>query len=202
MRTSAHILLFGVACMATLGAPGAHAGFATVTCAANASQWFDAVGSYTSIYFNEFPHGTEITDQYAPLGAHFQSPLPVWIYDSHPPGSQDGMFLYGQTTVSLTFDTPMRAFAMFYPGITYVDFYAGDLLLHRWEQFVSGSPKFAGFLSDTGFDRVVFRAYDSAPWAPPGPVSIDSLYLATVPGPAGMRALALAGCLSLRRRGR
>lgn len=178
-----------------------HAGFATISGHANSGQWFNAVGSYTSILFNEFPHGTEITNQYAPLGAHFQSALQMWITYTPLQGSQDNMCFYSYTTMELTFDTPMHAFAMYFGSWPRAEFYSGDQLLHTWDQFVVPTPRFVGFTSDAGFDRIVFRSNNDAPWQPPGHIRIDDLYFSTVPGPAAVWALALSGRLVRRRRG-
>lgn len=188
-----------------LAAP-ALGGFSVVTGAANAGEWFGSAGAYTSISFSEFSEGTFINEQYSSLGIHFADPVGNLIFGPDPTLlPQDGWGLKGLLSIDMRFDTPMRGLAVYYPAVVKAQFYLGDQLVYSWLHYEhGGSNKFAGFMSDVSFDRVVFKnALNPPPWGDPYPLTLDNLYFTPVPAPgAAACLLGLAPIAGRRRRGR
>ncbi|MCA9285919.1 MAG: hypothetical protein KDA22_11920 [Phycisphaerales bacterium] len=199
-RTSrtAIVWLGAIACLAS----AVNAGF--VVYDEDDSGWFGAVQSYSTITFAEFPHNTQIDDEYASLGVLFTDTDGNWIIGTAPATyPQDGMGLNGNALVELTFDQPMWAFASYFPGGAFFDFFAADQLLHSSPLMGgSGVGFFAGFTTDVAFDRIQIHGLPPDPFGNPDKVFFDSFYFAAVPSPAGLAVLALPGLRGTRRRRR
>jgi len=181
----------------------ARAEFSVVSGSANANQWLQSVGTYTALTFTEFPDlpgSTRITEQYAPLGVHFVDTDGNWIArnDLYP---QDGSGLAGWVSVDLRFDSPMRAFAAYYPGYSAFSFYSGSqLIFSKTNLYTGGYNIFAGFTSNVSFDRVLLYGEPPNHYGEPDPVYYDNFYFSTVPAPSGALLLIAATFGAARRR--
>lgn len=187
--------------MIALGISGAaQAGFVDTFGAANADQWFGAAGGFATVAFTGFPESTQITEQYAALGIHFGIPAGSsgnGVQSSASMYPQDGWGLRGSRAIEMTFDSPMHAFAAYFPGDVRFEFYAGATLLYARTR-VGDINSFAGFTSTESFDRVVLRANEPTNFG----LAVDNVYFSTVPSPATLALAAVAGCVRGARRGR
>jgi hypothetical protein len=173
----------------------ASADFTVVLGAQNADQWFAGVGPYRTADFNGFPESTQITDQYSALGVQFSFPESAGngVQGNSFMYPQDGWGIVGVRQIILSFESPMRAFAAYYPGDARFAFYSGSSLLHATTLTSSSANNFAGFTSDASFDRVVLSANEPANMG----LFVDNVYFSVVPGPATLAVVcvgALAGC--------
>ena len=177
-----------------------HAAFVGVFGAANANQWFDAAVGFSTIAFTGLPEGTQVTEQYASQGIHFH--LPPWgtgnlVQASEVMYPQDGWGLLGAEVIKMTFDTPMSAFAAYFPGSAEFEFYSGATFLYS--RLRTGDiNNFAGFTSSQSFDRVMMRADEPVNFG----VFADNVYFSPVPAPSVLALAAVAGVSRRARRGR
>jgi|LauGreSBDMM110SN_4_FD.fasta_scaffold145205_1 hypothetical protein len=183
-----------------LGISGAaHAGFVGTFGAANADQWFGAADGYATVAFTGFQESTQITEQYAALGIHLRIPAGSSgnaVQSSAAMYPQDGWGLVGSRAIEMTFDSPMHAFAAYFPGDARFEFYAGSTLLYAQTR-VGDINSFAGFTSTESFDRVMLRANEPTNFG----LFVDNVYFSTVPSPAALALAAVAGCVrGVRRR--
>lgn len=175
----------------------AHAGITTY---GNGQRevWFEDVGDVggaeiTMIGFSEFPHGTSITDQYRDDGLVFdgnnftQGPS-CGIYP------QDCFGLRGLLDIAFEFDSPRNAIAVDYPGDVRFLLYFGSDFVGEHYFGTAESGNFAGVISATPFDSVVFNRFGV------DPVFVDDIHFAFIPSPGGMIPLLLF-CF-VRRHGR
>lgn len=176
----------------------AAAGFTAITGAQNAGAWFAAAPGYESVTFTGFAEGTQITSQYASQGIvlGFAGSAGNAIQNNDFMYAQDGWGIVGNGSITATFASPMRAFAMHYPGAARFRFYSGTTQLHFAEFLTSGAGNFVGFTSDVGFDRVVISAFEPQNFG----IFADNMYFSSVPAPAPVALLALATALASRRR--
>jgi hypothetical protein len=199
LRRAAALASMSVACITC----SSHAGF--VVYEGDGSAWFEAVPIHSTITFSEFPHNTKIDDEYASLGVMFTDTDGNWILGTGGPNSfiQDGMGLNGNALVELSFDGPMSAFAASFPGVAKFAFYSGQELLFTSSYFgLEPVGNFAGFATDTWFDRIQITGFPPDPFGNPDKVFFDSFHFASVPSPAGVVVLALAAACGGRRRRR
>jgi hypothetical protein len=169
----------------------AQAGFVGTYGAANADQWFGAAAGFATVAFTGFPEGTQITEQYAALGIHFSIPAGSGgnaVQASAVMYPQDGWGLAGSRAIEMTFDSPMHAFAAYFPGDARFEFYAGSTLLYAQTR-VGDINSFAGFTSTESFDRVLLRANEPTSFG----LFVDNLYFSAVPSPAVLALAAVAG---------
>ncbi len=169
--------------------------------AGDGSAWFQAVQSWTPLTFKGFAPGTQIVNQYAPLGVHFTDGEQNWVDDyttiNYP---QDGWGLRGGVLVEIAFDSPTLAFAAHYTGKMAFDFYSGETLLHHSPFVGSGGPNhFTGFTTDVQFDRVRMYGPPEPPPFPPIKVYVDNFYFSTVPAPGSAMVLIALALLRGRR---
>ena len=175
-----------------------HAAFVGVFGAANANQWFDAAVGFSTVAFTGLPEGTQVTEQYASQGIHFH--LPPWgtgnlVQASEVMYPQDGWGLLGAEVIKMTFDTPMSAFAAYFPGSAEFEFYSGATFLYS--RLRPGDiNSFAGFTSSQSFDRVMMRADVPVNFG----VFADNVYFSPVPAPSVLALAAVAGCMRGARR--
>ncbi len=191
---------------AIVSAEPALCGITVVTGAQSANQWFSGVSAYTSIAFTEFPASTLITEQYASLGVHFGGgPQGNEIMFSGGDSSffpQDNLGLLGASTVEMVFDTPMRAWGAYYPGLLRARLYTGTQLVHSWDPEVGGwVNNFIGFFGDISFDRVVLlQPFSEYPGPDNTRVAMDNMYFSTVPAPSAATCLMVFLAMHGRRR--
>jgi hypothetical protein len=109
--------------------------------------------------------------------------------------SLDGKGVNANGSIELLFDTGVNYLGASFPGALQFDLYSGTSFLGNTSQFAgSGTGFFAGFLSDSAFDRAVMTDWvDSLAF-------VDNLYVATtapVPEPSTILLLSigLAGVL-------
>ena len=181
-------------------AGAAHGGFVGIHGAANAGQWFVAADGFATVAFTGFAESTQVTEQYASLGIHFRIPAGSGgnaVQSSVSMYPQDGWGLVVSRAVELEFDSPMRAFAAYFPGDARFEFYAGSALLHAQTR-VGEINGFAGFTSTESFDRVILRANEPANFG----LFVDNVYFSAVPSPAAPAVAAVAGLMRGARRGR
>ena len=162
----------------------------------DAAAWQQAVGTYTTIGFNDFVQSTIVTEQYASLGVHFTDGTDV-AFAGPTVFPNDGWGLSGHLfqlpdEIRLTFDTPQRWIAVHFPGSVRLELYRNGLLMTDQLAFVSG---FGGVISSQAFDEVVI--WDRSD----GAVFIDDLHFG-VPAPGALGLLALAGVSGPGRRRR
>lgn len=196
MRTP--IVVIPALALASWISPPADAGFTNIVGAQNAGAWFAGSPGYQSVTFTGLAEGTQITDQYASQG------IVLGFAGSAGNGTQSNAFMYqedgwgivGNGSITATFASPMRAFAMHYPGAARFRFYSGATQLHFAEFLTSGAGNFVGFTSDVGFDRVVISAYEPQNFG----IFADNLYFSAVPSPAAAALLALGMSRAARRR--
>jgi hypothetical protein len=133
---------------------------ATVTIYSNKTNWENAAGAYSTIYFNELPANTWIDEQYAYLGVHFTDGSDQ-IYESDA-FVTDGFGLNGALDDStLEFDAPLTSIAMDFPGIARIQlFFEGKLMYTSPELGLPGIGNFRGLISTEAFDSV--KLYDPA----------------------------------------
>lgn len=156
--------------------------------------WEELVGEFTTITFEELPQFTIVNDQYEDLGITFGGDINSVIFGSSYPN--DGVGLDGNTQVRLTFEMPITAFAMHFPGGTDVAYFRDGEQIPGGGPFGgSGSGFFYGFVSTVPFDEVLlFDAFG-------GQVFVDDLYFGPpIPAPGAAAPLLLTGMLRRRRR--
>jgi hypothetical protein len=166
--------------------------------------WLQAVPNHQTIGFNEFPDDTLIGEQYASMGVHFTDVDGNWII-ANVPGTylQDGCGLNGNQFVELTFDTPISAFASYFPGIEFFSFFLGARKLFDSALMGgSGLNHFAGFTTDTPFDRVVLHSLPPNSFGVIHKVFLDDIYFGSIPSPAGFPTIVAAIALVRSRRKR
>lgn len=199
--------------MSPLLAPGTLGVIAGMTISANclagvtlfqgdANGWLQAVATHETIGFTEYPHNTLIGEQYSNLGVHFTDTDGNWIIAnasaSYP---QDGCGLNGNQFVELSFDQPMSAFAIYFPGVEFFTCFLGEREVFRSSMLGIGGPNnFAGITSDTPFDRVVLHSLPPDHFGIIHKVFLDDIYFSDVPGPSG--AIVIVGLAALAQRGR
>jgi hypothetical protein len=167
----------------------------------NAVAWHSAVGSFTTIGFDEVAQGTIITEQYADLGVHFTDGTDVAIGPGCETFPQDCWGLKGHIfalpdEIHLTFDTPQKWIGIHFPGGANIELYRNGE--HIYSSTILGTfeiDNFGGLVSTIGFDEAVI--WDSAD----GVVFIDDLHFG-VPAPSALPLLALAGVIGTRTRRR
>jgi hypothetical protein len=156
-------------------------------------EWIAAAGSFTTIDFTGFPHGTPITDQYADLGVMFTGGLEHIFFSSA--FLNDGVGLVSNfADIQAEFATPQFWIAVDFPGILQFELYSGGQLIYTSSDFGVGGPgNFAGLVATEPFDRA--NILDPTG----GTIGIDDLHFGPpIPGPPAFALLGIAG-LHLRR---
>jgi hypothetical protein len=157
-------------------------------------SWQAAVGSYTTIHFDELGTSGAVTDQYASLGIIFPDGNDgIDLSDNY----NDGFGLSSQPPfgpIHFMFDKPQLWIGVDFPGGITFELYAQGSLIYTSENLfqIGGTGNFGGLLSSIGFDDVVVHDFGET-------VAIDDLHFG-VPGPGALPLLALAGMLGTRRR--
>jgi len=165
----------------------------------DAASWQSAVGSFTTIGFDDFTESTLVTEQYASLGVHFIGgndvaffgpnifPNDRWGLKGHivPPGD-----------IHIIFDNPQLWLATDYPGEVRYDLYFHGEHIAQSDTLggAGGAGNFWGIVSTRFFDEVIISDPADAV------VAIDDLHFG-VPGPGALGLLALAAVMRRRRRG-
>jgi hypothetical protein len=154
------------------------------------SAYLAAAGPQSEITFGEFPVGTIVTNQYAPLGVIFTDG------DDHIGANStafaDGVGLPADTNVNglvtLSFSSPQNAVAADFPGQLNISLYSGTTLVGTSATFGgSGVGFFGGVQSSVPFNKVVLEdLFDHL-------VAIDNLYIPnSVPEPASLMGIVCA----------
>ncbi len=157
--------------------------------------WIAAVGEFTTIDFTGFPDTTQITDQYADLGALFTSGADFILccdFESFP---NDGAGLDGNTGIELTFDSAQAWIATDHPGLLAFALFTNGELFFTSGLFGSGGVGFfGGLISSQLFDTAVI-------WDPiDNNVTLDDLHFGVPACPAdldGDRIVAVPDLLAL-----
>ncbi|HRP63258.1 MAG TPA: hypothetical protein PK400_08200 [Phycisphaerales bacterium] len=169
---------------------------AIVTEYTNKAAWQAAVGSYSTIDFTGFAHGTTLNTQYAEShGVTFIGTNNIVHTSSF---LNDGEGVRGQPESRFVFSTPRHSVAVDFPGQAIYKLYYSGVLVYtsnpHWAPVGGGG--FYGLVSDTLFDEVVVYRntgnpafYDDLHFGPPIPA----------PGALGVFALAAFGCRRRRR---
>ncbi len=157
--------------------------------------WQQAAGPFTTIGFNDLPHLTVVTDQYADLGVVVTSVFPTLI--TYGPGgfAEDGWGLNPQGSLEFTFSTPMYAVGGHVPGAPVMQLLMGSTVVGLTPPALGSGPKFTGLVSDVPFDRVRFIPPGSG-----GNAFLDNLYFSTVPAPGCAGVLLFVAVKRRRRR--
>jgi hypothetical protein len=167
----------------------------------NQEEWEAANAGHTFIDFQGFPGGTNITDQYAPLGVSFVGGS-EWVSNNWSKFPIDGWGLtggfQGATPLIITaqFDAPRTAIGVnFLSGMQFTLF-LGDAMIGTSATFVQfDTGNFGGIISTLPFDKVTFKNPAS------GGSDIDNLFFgAAIPAPASLVLFALLGMSAARRR--
>lgn len=164
----------------------------------NEGSWQTAVGGqYSTIDFTGFPDGTQISNQYQPLGITFSGFAQIWDTAS---AANDHFGLFGTNGLRFTFATPQNWIAVDYPGGIRFNLFSQGQLLYTSTFFAPGGlGNFAGLISIMSFDEVYLDK--GPPFA--NSVFIDDLHWdAPVPAPSALMLFAAAafGAQSRHRR--
>jgi hypothetical protein len=161
-------------------------------------SWENAVGSFTTIGFTEFPHNTRVTEQYAYLGVHFIDGVDFIACCDPITYPRDGAGLEGEPSTHLTFDAPMTYIAADFPGHIIIDLsFEGIPIYTSTRLGSSGHGFFGGLVSSMPFDEVMIRD------RPGSGIFLDDLHFGPpIPAPSALSLLVPAGVLLSRRRRR
>ena len=174
---------------------------AAVTSYATKSAYIAAAAPQSEITFGEFPIGTIVTNQYAPLGV---------IFDDGDDQIASGIGLFGDSVgvpaanntnglVTLSFASPINSVAADFPGQLNISLFSGATLVGTSATFGgSGAGFFGGVQSTVPFDKALLQdLFDNH-------VSIDNVYFQAIPEPTELLgACAVAAFpLAARRRAR
>jgi hypothetical protein len=144
----------------------------------NEAQWIADVGEFTSVGFDDLGRvAVVVTEQYADLGIHFTEGDEV---AAPAEGTEDGWRLRdnpGLTNyIIFEFDEPQFWLGVDHGGGMACELYLDDVLIDEPHQFsFSGGFKFAGVVSDVGFNKV--RLYDPVD----GSVNVDNIHFGAPP---------------------
>jgi len=174
---------------------GAHAGATIYT---SYADWSAAIGGMDAkIDFNIGTPGL-VTEQYAPLGAHFlPGSTSAGVTTMDPDGWLGATTFQGGHKMIVDYDVPQFALAGDFISIFKVTFYLGDALVYASGPLSQTGEDFRGLVLDSTFDRAVLERV-------PGPQLglVANLYVGTpIPAPAA-GAVLLAGLLAGGRRRR
>jgi hypothetical protein len=144
----------------------------------NEAQWISDVGKFTTIGFDDLgERAVVITEQYADIGVHFPEGDEV---ASPSDGTEDGWRVRdnpGQTKyIIFEFDKPQYWLGVDHAGGMAFELYVNENLIDEPHLFsVAGTFKFAGVVSDIGFNKV--RLYDPVD----GSVNADNIHFGAPP---------------------
>jgi len=169
----------------------------------NQEEWEAANAGHTFIDFQGFPGGTNITDQYAPLGVSFVGGS-EWVSNNWSKFPIDGWGLtggfQGATPLIITaqFDAPRTAVGVNFIGSMQFTLFLGNAEVGASGWFTQGfTGNFAGIISTVMFDKVTFKNPVT------GVSDIDNLFFgAAIPAPAPLALFALLGASGGGRRRR
>jgi MYXO-CTERM domain-containing protein len=161
-------------------------------------DWWDAVGSVTTIDFTGHEHFEPLSDQYAHLGITFSGTVHFMESGLF---INDGWGMRGFMGAWIHFDNPINWIAADFPGNLGYELYSGDELIYTSFEFgVGGTGNFGGLISSKPFDRVFI-------WEQPGTDGffiphIDDLHFGAfaVPAPGALGVVGLALLVHRRRR--
>ena len=188
-----HVCMRCAVALVILVGPMARADFTEIIDPSEQPLWETLVGDFTTITFMEIPPVLDLDDEYQELGVTFGGDLNTFFFT--PSFVNDGVGLDGNTEVRLTFDVPITAFAMDFPGITDVAYFRDGERIPGGGAFGGGGVGFFyGFVSTVPFDEVLL--FDDF-----GEVFIDDLYFGPpIPTPGSAALLLVAGILRRPRR--
>lgn len=176
----------------------ANACSAQVTAITDPIQWQDAVGSYTTIEFTEYPEFTPITDQYAHLGITFTDGNDLIRISSFPTDdyglvSSDGFGNLG--TIHISFAEPTFWLGFDFLGGLQLELYSDGQLIFTSNQYLAGFTPFVGFVSTDSFDAAIVRDYNDPAMA------IDDIHFGPpIPAPGALSLLGVAVVFAIGRR--
>ena len=151
--------------------------------------WEEAVGEWETIGFTEQPPGTFLTDEYLESDGIVFGNNPQIIGPAFDSFVMDGFGIRSAIdgTIEIDFTIPLQTVAFDLSGSGEVEFFSdGESIAGPIPWGLTGSGLFAGFISDTPFDRVVLTDSNE--------IAVDDLrYGMIVPGPGVAVLFVLAG---------
>lgn len=151
--------------------------------------WEAAVGEWETIGFTEQPPGTFLTDEYLESDGIVFGNNPQIVGPGFNTFVLDGFGIFSPINgiIEIDFATPLRTVAFDLPGTGDIEFFSdGELIAGPIPLGFPGTGWFAGFISDTPFDRVVLTDSNE--------IAVDDIrYGMLVPGPGVAALFVLAG---------
>ncbi len=141
--------------------------------------WMAEAGSFTTIDFTGYPHGTIVTDQYEDLGITF-GPFQMYVQQTSSAFPSDGFGLsgVGNSPIGFSFFEPQTWVGVDYPGAVQLELYSqGELIYQSGFYLPPGDSNFLGLLSPAPFDMVIVRNPTRG-----GQGNIDNLYFGSAGG--------------------
>ncbi|HRP63076.1 MAG TPA: hypothetical protein PK400_07285, partial [Phycisphaerales bacterium] len=156
------------------------------------AEWQAVVGSYSTIDFTGFAHGTPLHSQYTEqYGITFDVTMNNIVHTSSFPN--DGQGVRGQPGSRFYFETPQKWIAVDFVGNIRIRLLYQGEIIYTSSEYSGSLSAFAGIKSDYLFDEVyMFRNSGS-------PTFYDDLYGVPSPGALGVFSLAAFGCRRRRR---
>lgn len=169
----------------------------------DAASWYQASGNATNVDFQSLPVGTAVLNQFSSVGMRVvgMPTLPAVTVVNWPTSPHGGIAasFYGQAYI--TFDQPQYAFAFTHAYVATVRLlyhgeYVGGSTSSGWGAF---PDRFDGWTSDQPFDMVHIYGVNNGDNIGDR-VVLDNLLFSTVPSPAALAPVAIAGLGARRRR--